>query len=139
MSSPLKSNFSGTYEGSDFVISTGAQTIAGAKRGAIASLTSSGNSIAVDLAADNNYAHTLTENTTLAAPTNVVAGQSGVITFTQHASAPKTLGFNSFWKFPGGTVPSLTATANAVDVLAYYIAQGAGGPFAVCQLIKDVK
>lgn len=105
------------------------------QRGAVTVLTSSGGSIAVNLAATNNYSHTLTENTTLAAPTNPVAGQSGCIVFTQHASSPKTLAFNSFWKFAGGAVPTLTATNSAVDVLTYYVCSSG---FAVCQLIKGV-
>ena len=78
-------------------------------------------SMAIDLAATNNFSHTLTENTTLAAPSNPTAGQSGNIVFTQHASSPKTLSFNSFWKFAGGTPPTLTATNGAVDVLTYYV------------------
>lgn len=116
------------------LVGTEEQTLAGAKRGAVVALASSSGALAVDLAAANNFAHTLTENTTLGSPSNPVAGQSGVIAFTQHASSPKTLGFNAFWKFAGGTVPTLTATNGAVDVLAYYVV----GSFAVCQLIKGV-
>ena len=138
MNSPLKSNFSGTYEGSDFIVSTGAQTMSGAKRGESAILTSSSASIAINLATSNNYSHTFTENTTLAAPTNAVGGQSGIIFFQQHASSPKTLAFNSFWKFPGGTPATpVTATASAIDALAYYVEPG--GTFAICQMINDVK
>lgn len=118
------------------VVDLAAQTLAGAKRGAVVALTSSGGSLAIDLAAANNFAHTLTENTTLAAPSNPVAGQSGVIVLTQHASSPKTLAFNAFWKFAGGTVPSLTATNGAVDVLAYYVESATR---ATCSLIKDSK
>lgn len=107
-----------------------------AQRGSVTALTSSAGSMAIDLAATNNFSHTLTENTTLAAPSNPTAGQSGNIVFTQHASSPKTLAYNSFWKFKGGTVPSLTATAGAVDVLTYYVCSAG---FAVCNLITDVK
>lgn len=116
-------------------ISTTAQTLSGGKAGAITPLTSSGASIAINLATDNNFSHTLTENTTLAAPSNPVAGQSGVITFTQHASSPKTLAYNSFWKFAGGTIPSLTATNSAIDVFTYYVVSNT---MAVCNLIKGV-
>ena len=111
------------------------QTFSVSQRGAVTALTSSGASIAVNLALSNNFSHTLTENTTLAAPTNVVAGQSGVITFTQHASSPKTLAYNSFWKFPGGTVPTLTASNSAVDVFTYFV--NAAG-YATCQLLKGI-
>ena len=111
------------------------QTFSAAQRGGVTALTSASNSIAVNLATTNNFSHTLTENTTLAAPSNPVAGQSGVITFTQHASSPKTLAYNAFWKFPSGVVPTLTATNSAVDVLTYYV--NATG-YATCNLIKGI-
>lgn len=115
--------------------STAANSWNTAQRGTVTALTSSSGAIAINLATSNNFSHALTENTTLAAPSNATAGQSGCIVFTQHASSPKTLAFNSFWKFAGGTVPTLTATNSAVDVLTYYVCSSG---FAVCQLIKGV-
>lgn len=129
VATPPNQNFA--IAGTDVV-----QTYSAAQRGGVTALTSSGASIAIDLAATNNFSHTLTENTTLASPSNAVAGQSGVITLTQHASSPKTLAYNAFWKFAGGSVPVLTATNSAVDVFAYYIESASR---ATCQLIKDVK
>lgn len=108
----------------------------GAALGTPVALASSSNSIALDMYSANNFKHTLTENTTLAAPSHPVEGQSGVMVFTQHASSPKTLAYNSFWKFPGGTVPTLTATNGAVDILSYYVESATR---ATCSLIKDVK
>ena len=84
------------------------------------SLTSSAASIAVDLSLSNNFSHTFTENTTLANPTNIVAGTSGQIAFTQHASSPKTLAYGSYWDFVGGTAPTVTATNDARDTLFWY-------------------
>lgn len=98
-------------------------------------LSSSSASIAVDMS-DSNFTHTFTENTTLANPTNLTAGQSGVIVFTQHASSPKTLAFGSYWDFPGGTVPTVTATNSAVDVLAYYVNSSTS---ITAKLLGDVK
>lgn len=112
-----------------------AQTWTAAQRGGVTALTSTAASIAIDLALTNNFSHTLTENTTLAAPSNPVAGQSGVITLTQHASSPKTLAYNAFWKFAGGSPPALTSTNGAVDVFTYYVNSAS---FATCQLIKGV-
>jgi hypothetical protein len=117
------------------ISTTTAQTFSGGKAGNVNALTSTAGSIAIDLAVDINFSHTLTENTTLAAPSNPVAGQSGAITFTQHASSPKTLAYNAFWKFPGGTIPTLTAVNSAVDVLTYYVISGS---MAVCSLLKGV-
>ena len=107
----------------------------GAQIGNVSVLTSTNASIAINLARNNNFSHTTTENTTLAAPSNPVAGQSGVIVITQGATA-WTLAYNTFWKFAGGTVPTLTATASAVDSFAYYVESATR---ATCQLIKDVK
>lgn len=112
-----------------------AQAFTKAQRGAVVALTSSAASIAVDLSLANNYSHTMTENTTLAAPSNIVAGQSGAITITQHASSAKTLAFASFWKFAGGSVPVLSTAVGSVDVLTYYV--NAAG-YATCSLIKAV-
>jgi hypothetical protein len=112
-----------------------AQTFSGGQRGAVTALTSTAASIAINLATNNNFSHTTTENTTLAAPSNPVAGQSGVIVITQGATA-RTLAYNTFYKFAGGTVPALTATASAVDSFAYYVESATR---ATCQLIKDVK
>lgn len=107
-----------------------------AQRGTPVALTSAAASIAVDLSLANNFTHTLTENTTLAAPSNAVAGQSGVLVLTQHASAPKTLAYNAFWKFPSGVVPVLTATNSAVDTFSYYVESATR---ATCNMLNDVK
>jgi hypothetical protein len=112
-----------------------AQTFTGAQRGAVTALTSTAASIAINLATNNNFSHTTSENSTLAAPSNPVAGQSGIIIITQGATA-RTLAYNAFWKFAGGTIPTLTATASAVDAFAYYVESATR---ATCQLIKDVK
>jgi len=80
-----------------------------------------GATITLDMSAGNNYAVTLTGNATLANPTNMVAGQSGVIKITQDATGSRTLAYGSYWDFAGGTAPTLTTTANAVDILVYYV------------------
>jgi hypothetical protein len=98
-----------------------AQSFTAAQRASQTTLTSSSASIAVDFALNNDFTHTLTENTTLANPSNIVVGQSGAIYFTQHASAPKTLAYGSYYKFAGGTVPTLTATNSALDTLYYSV------------------
>ena len=91
-----------------------------AQRGSITALTD-GATITVNLANANNFSVTLGGNRTFAAPTNQTAGQSGVIVITQDGTGGRTAAFNSVFKFPGGTAPTLTTTANAVDVVAYYV------------------
>lgn len=98
-----------------------AQTFTKTQTAAVTALTSTGASIAVDLSLSNNFSHTMTENTTLAAPSNAVAGTSGQIAFTQHASAAKTLAFNSVWVSTDGSTPVISTTVGAVNVLTFYV------------------
>jgi hypothetical protein len=112
------------------------QSFTKAQRVTPVALTSTSASIAVDASLSNNFTHTFTENTTLANPTNLVAGQGGVIVFTQHASSPKTLAFGSNWKFSSGIAPTVTATNSAVDVLVYYVESSSR---ITAKLISDVK
>ena len=69
----------------------------------------------------NNFSVTLGGNRTLGNPTGLIAGQSGVIFITQDGTGSKTLAYSSFWDFSGGTAPTLTTTANAVDALVYTV------------------
>ena len=87
--------------------------------GAVTALTD-GATITPNFANSNNFSVTLGGNRTLANPTNITAGQSGIIVITQDSTGSRTLSYGSYWKFAGGTAPTLTTTANAVDVLAYY-------------------
>lgn len=96
-----------------------AQTFTAAQRGAYTTLTDAA-MIAIDMSLSNQFQVTLGGNRVLDAPTNVVAGQTGVIRVVQSASGSNTLSFNSIYKFSGGTAPTLTTTANAVDLLAYH-------------------
>ena len=80
-----------------------------------------GATVTPDFSLSNNFTLTLAGNRTLANPTNLVAGQSGVIVITQDATGSRTLAFGSAWKFENGAAPSLTTTAGAVDTLAYYV------------------
>lgn len=99
-----------------------AQTVTKPVIGSATALTSSGGSTAVNLALANNFTMALTENTTLANPTNIVAGQSGCIAITQHASAAKTVAYGSYWiEATSGTAPSVSTTTSAQNLLSYYV------------------
>lgn len=107
-----------------------------AQRGAISALAD-GVTIAPNFSLANNFSVTLGGNRTLATPSNLAPGQSGVITIKQDATGSRTLAFGSAWKFAGGTVPSLTTTPSAVDQLAYYV--NADGLTIFAAMNKDVK
>ncbi len=96
------------------------QSFTKAQRGTPVALTDAA-TIAVDMSLGNNFSVTLAGNRTLGDPTNVTAGQSGVIVVTQDGTGSRTLAYaGTKYKFAGGTAPTLTTTAAAVDVLAYY-------------------
>ena len=112
-----------------------AQSFTAAQRGTITALTD-GATITPDFAVANNFSVTLGGSRTLANPSNLTAGQSGVIVITQDGTGSRTLAFGSYWKFAAGTAPTLTTTAAAVDVLAYYVESGSR---ITARLIGDVK
>ena len=97
-----------------------AQTWTAGQRGEITALTD-GATITPDFSDSNNFSVTLGGNRTLANPTNLVAGQSGCIWITQDGTGSRTLAYGSYWDFTGGTAPTLTTTANAVDCLVYAV------------------
>ena len=100
---------------------TGAtNTFTGAQIGSVTTLTD-GATITPDFSANNFFTVTLGGNRTLANPTNITAGTSGVIFVNQDATGSRTLAYGTYWKFPSGIAPTLTTTANAVDILAFVV------------------
>ena len=98
---------------------TGIKTYSAAQRGAVSGPAYAA-SVALDFATSNNFAITLTGNLTLANPTNVAAGQSGVVRLVQDGTGGRTVSFGANWKFEGGTAPTLSVASNAIDLLVYY-------------------
>lgn len=111
------------------------QSFTKAQRGTVVALTD-GATITPDFSLGNNFSVTLGGNRTLANPTNLTAGQSGVITITQDGTGSRTLAYGSYFKFPSGTAPTLTTTASAVDVLCYYVESSTR---ITARLMADVK
>ena len=97
-----------------------AQTFTAAQRGTISALTD-GATITADFAVANNFSVTLGGSRTLANPSNQTAGQSGCIWITQDGTGSRTLAYGSQWDFTGGTAPTLSTTAAAVDCLVYAV------------------
>lgn len=103
--------------------------------GAIVTLADAA-TVAVDLSLANNFKVTLAGNRTLGNPSNIVAGQSGIIAVTQDATGSRTLAFGAYWKFPGGVAPTLTTAVNSIDNIAYYVETTTR---ITAALVKDVK
>lgn len=97
-----------------------AQSFTAAQRGAISALTD-GSTITPDFAVANNFSVTLGGNRTLANPSNLVAGQSGSIFISQDGTGSRTLAYGSYWDFAGGTAPTLSTAASAVDRIDYIV------------------
>ena len=98
-----------------------AQTFTAGQRGEITTLTS-GSTVTPDFADSNNFTLTLGTNVSLANPTNLVAGQSGSIFLVQDGTGNRTITFSgTYWDFAGGTAPTLSTAASAVDRLDYIV------------------
>jgi len=97
-----------------------AQTYTAGQRGEITALTD-GATITPDFADSNNFSVTLGGNRTLANPSNLVAGQSGSIFITQDGTGSRTLAYGSQYDFIGGTAPTLSTAASAVDRIDYVV------------------
>ncbi len=89
--------------------------------GAAITAASDGSTITLDLGANTHQSVTLGGNRTFAAPSNQTVGQSGSIFITQDGTGSRTASFNSAFKFVGGTAPTLSTSANAVDRIDYVI------------------
>jgi hypothetical protein len=88
--------------------------------GEITALTSA-TTVTIDMANSNNFSCTMAHNIIFANPSNDTAGQSGSIFLTQDGTGSRTASWNSDWDFIGGTAPTLTTTAAAVDRIDYVI------------------
>ena len=86
----------------------------------IVSLTDA-STISVNFNSGQNFDVRLGGNRNLGAPTNVQSGQTGSFFVRQDGTGSRTLSFNSAYKFVGGTAPTLTTTASAVDRIDYVV------------------
>lgn len=103
-----------------FATASGGVSLTG---GAAANITalSDGSTITIDMATACHHSVTLAGNRTFAAPSNQVVGQAGSIFITQDGSGSRTASFNAAFKFVGGTAPTLSTAAAAVDRIDYVI------------------
>ena len=96
---------------------------ADAKCAAGVSALSDGSTITVNFTSGIHHSVTLGGNRTFGNPSNDAnaVGQSGSIFITQDGTGSRTASFHSDYKFAGGTAPTLSTAANAVDRLDYVI------------------
>ena len=122
-------NALGTTNASAFV-TTDANGVATFDNGTIeesTTVTSSSNAATLNLRDGNVFEHTLTENVTYTFSNPASSGKvsSFVLKIKQDASASGyTVTFPSSVDFVGGTAPTLTATANAIDTFVVFTTDG---------------
>lgn len=79
--------------------------------------------VAVDASAGNDFRLLTTSGIgatrAIGAPSNLTDGQAFTITITQDATGGRAVTWNAVYKFGGAGTPTLTATANGSDVLAF--------------------
>tara|TARA_R110002073_G_scaffold14015_6_gene58193 strand:- start:1776 stop:2690 length:915 start_codon:yes stop_codon:yes gene_type:complete len=77
--------------------------------------------VSLDFSTGNNFTTILNGNVSIANPTTPQPGQSGIIYIRQDGTGSRTMSFNSSWDFAGGTAPTLSTAADAVDALIYNV------------------
>ncbi len=74
-----------------------------------------------DFSVANYITLTLTGNVTVQNPTTESVGQSGSIIITQDNTGSRTCGWSNQFKWTGGTAPTLSTAASAVDRIDYLV------------------
>lgn len=80
-----------------------------------------GSTITPDFSSGYNFSVTLNGSRTLANPTNIKVGQTGMIVTTAGSSGATIATFGSYWKFAGGIKPTFDTSSGAVNILSYAV------------------
>ena len=119
--------FSTTADGADSaserlrISSDGGVALTGHSEANFNALGNSSGTVTIDFTTANYISCTLTGTTTFANPTTESVGQSGSIIITQDGTGSRTASWGSQFKWVGGTAPTLTTTAAAVDRIDYLV------------------
>ena len=77
--------------------------------------------VTLNLANNNYFDITLANNIVMANPTGTSNTQGGSIFMTQDGTGNRTVTFGQYWRFPSGSAPSLSSSANAQDRIDYVV------------------
>ena len=83
--------------------------------------THGGGTVTFDFDTSVHHLVNLTQNSTFAQPNNQNLGTSGSIFLVQDGTGSRTGSFNAAFKFVGGTAPTLSTSANAIDRIDFVI------------------
>ena len=111
----------GNLAAANAVFTHNAHTFVKAQRGTIDAVSVGAANVTMDFANTNHFALTLGTNSNLNRPSNLTAGQTGSIFVIQDGTGSRTLSYSSVFDFAGGTAPTLTTTASAVDRIDYVV------------------
>lgn len=78
-----------------------------------------GATVSWDMSTGFDYILTLGGNRTISNPTNTKVGQKGRLIIQQDATGSRTVTWGANYKFSNGLAPTLSTTANAVDLFYY--------------------
>ena len=98
-------------------VSTSNLVLSGYYTESVVAIGNSGTTKTLSLASGTFQTVTLTGNCTFTMPT-ATAGQSFILIVSQDATGSRTATFTSV-KWPGGSAPTITATASAVDIFSF--------------------
>ena len=101
----------------DMVLATAQQYTA--SKGFDATTLSDGATINWDTDANQVCKVTLGGNRTMAAPTNQRDGNTYILRVIQDGTGSRTITWNSVFKWPGGTAPTLSTGAGAIDIITF--------------------
>ena len=82
----------------------------------------SASSVTIDFSLSNHFSCTMGHNIAFGNPTTESVGQSGTIVLTQDGTGSRTASWGSQFLWAGGTAPTLSTAANAVDRIDYFVA-----------------
>ena len=111
----------GNVAAANGVFTHNTHTFRNAQRARIESVTVGAANVTLDFANAQMFSLTLGTNTNLNRPNNLTVGQSGTIFLVQDGTGSRTLSYSSVFDFVGGTAPTLTTTASAVDRIDYVV------------------
>lgn len=107
------------------LITAQARTFTAAQRGDISAVAVAAGDTTKQLnfATANNFALTLanTASCQLDNPSDLTAGQAGSIFIVQSSAGSHLLSYDTAWDFAGGTAPTLSTAADAVDRIDYIV------------------
>ena len=88
----------------------------------IVTALTSASTVTIDFSLSNHFSCTMGHNIAFANPSTESVGQSGTIVLTQDGTGGRTASWGSQFLWAGGTAPTLSTAANAVDRIDYFVA-----------------